>query len=318
MAERQAARTVALAWGLAAAPQRGPKRELSLERIVEAAIAIADAEGLAAVTMQRVAQSFDFTTMALYRYVATKDELHQLMLDAAFGDTIRPVAAPDWRAGLDGFIRALLEGYRSHPWALDIPLEAHVHLMPGQLRAADSALRAMRSLEVPAETKLALLIVLSSFVRGFAAVAREVLSEEEPEEATRELLREAVTPGEFPDIAPLVRDGRYFGEAPDGAPAAAPESAGDDAEILLDFAIGVLLGGVDAMAAAQDGAEGVADVPNGPPRTPQEDYEAAEAELRAHIELRKATQRRVRELERRENALRRVRDKAKEIAKASR
>lgn len=88
----EVSRTLALAWGLAAAPQRGPKRELSLERIVEAAIAIADAEGLAAVTMQRVAQTFEFSTMALYRYVTTKDELHRLMLDTALGAT--PSAGP--------------------------------------------------------------------------------------------------------------------------------------------------------------------------------------------------------------------------------
>ena len=85
MAEEEVSRVVAMAWGVAAAPQRGPKRELSLERIVEAAMKIADAEGLAAVTMQRVARSFGFTTMALYRYVSSKDDLHQLMLDASLG-----------------------------------------------------------------------------------------------------------------------------------------------------------------------------------------------------------------------------------------
>src|SRR5690625_5459189 len=59
MAEEEVSRVVAMAWGVAAAPQRGPKRELSHERIVEAAMEIADAEGLDAVTMQRVARSLD-------------------------------------------------------------------------------------------------------------------------------------------------------------------------------------------------------------------------------------------------------------------
>ncbi len=74
-------RAVALSWGVAERPQRGPKRELSIERIVDAAIEIADAEGLAAVSMSRVAASLGFTTMSLYRYLTSKDDLLLLMQD---------------------------------------------------------------------------------------------------------------------------------------------------------------------------------------------------------------------------------------------
>ena len=82
-ADPELPRGVALAWGVAAHPQRGPKRELSIERIVEAAIDIADAEGLAAVSMSRVAASLGFTTMSLYRYVTSKDDLILLMQEGA-------------------------------------------------------------------------------------------------------------------------------------------------------------------------------------------------------------------------------------------
>ncbi len=101
MSDDEVSRLVALAWGVAAAPQRGPKRELSHERIVEAAIELADAEGLQAVTMQRVAQGFGFTTMAMYRYVASKDDLHLLMLDASIPDDAWAVDHDDWRVGLE-------------------------------------------------------------------------------------------------------------------------------------------------------------------------------------------------------------------------
>src|SRR6187401_87608 len=82
-ADPELPRGVALAWGVAANPQRGPKRELSIERIVDAAVEIADAEGLGAVSMSRVAASLGFTTMSLYRYVTSKDDLILLMQEGA-------------------------------------------------------------------------------------------------------------------------------------------------------------------------------------------------------------------------------------------
>ena len=72
-----------IAWGVDKAPSRGPSRGLSHDRIVSAAMEIADRDGLPAVTMQAVAKSLGFTTMSLYRYVSNKDELMTLMQDAA-------------------------------------------------------------------------------------------------------------------------------------------------------------------------------------------------------------------------------------------
>lgn len=314
MDEAEVSRTLALAWGLAAAPQRGPKRELTLERIVDAAIGIADAEGLAAVTMQRVAQTFEFSTMALYRYVATKDELYRLMLDAAMGAEREPVDADDWQAELRAFLQGLLELYRRHPWVLDIPLSPDIHLMPGQLRAADLGLRAMRGFPVHAQTKLGVLIILSAFARGHAAVEREVLAGVDTNAATRALIEEAVTPALFPHVAPLVRSGAYFGDDPSGNPAPpSSETVQEEADAILGFATDVLLAGLETTLAGMPEAASPAPPPE---LSPQEGYEAAEAELRAHVELRKRTQQRVRELERQEAALHKARDRAKELAKA--
>src|SRR5215207_4733722 len=109
-------RAVALAWGVAANPQRGPKRELSIERIV-------DAEGLAAVSMSRVAASLGFTTMSLYRYVTSKDDLILLMQEAAT-DVPRPAEAVErgWREGVTAWVLAIRGAYREHPWLVDIPI----------------------------------------------------------------------------------------------------------------------------------------------------------------------------------------------------
>ena len=75
-------RGIALAWGVAASPQRGPKREMSVERIVEAAVEIADAEGIGAVSMAAVASRLGYTPMSLYRYVTAKDDLILLMQES--------------------------------------------------------------------------------------------------------------------------------------------------------------------------------------------------------------------------------------------
>ncbi|WP_416447245.1 TetR/AcrR family transcriptional regulator [Leucobacter sp. HNU] len=299
-------RTLALAWGLAAAPQRGPKRELTPERIVEAAVAIADAEGLAAVTMQRVAQTFEFSTMALYRYVATKDELHRLMLDASLSSAEGVIDAEHWRTGLREFLSELLDGYRRHPWALDIPLSSDIHFMPGQMRVADRALRAMRTLPATEPAKLSVLMLFAAFARGHAAVEREVLAGGEISPETRALVEEAVTPGRFPDVALLVRSGTYFGDADAGA------FAEDDTALIFEFALGVLLDGLESTFSGAQTPPPAPAVDLSPP----EALERAEAELRAGIELRKQAQRRVREAERAEAELRRTRDRAKEAAKA--
>lgn len=309
MDDGEPTRVVALAWGAAAAPQRGPKRELTLERIVDAAVGLADAEGLAAVTMQRVAKTFGYTTMAMYRYVATKDDLHLLMVDAAAGEPI-DVDDGDWRAGLEQWTRWMLDVYAAHPWMLDIPISMEALLMPGQMRIADAALRAMRTLPVSEGERLLLLMQLSTHARGTAVILRDMAGPAAIiAPATRALVREVATRGRFPDLAPLVASGLYTGDTPEGVE---PSGAGVPPE---DMAVGLRLL-LDGIAATVERGDGVVPQP-APPTSPAEALELAEAELAAGIALRKATQRRVRDLERREHALRTARDAAKAAARAA-
>lgn len=309
--EEDVSRTVSLAWGVAAAPQRGPKRELSHERIVEAAIEIADTEGLPAVTMQRVAQSFGFTTMALYRYVATKNELYTLMLDAAAGVEAVPVDTENWRAGLEQLSRWLLDLYGAHPWLLDIPPSTESLLLPGQVRVADAGLRAMRTLPITDDERLGLLQIISTFVRGHARTVHDIRHGPGVSAATRELAREVVTAARFPGLAPLIDSGTFFGGDPARRPGATADD--DDAD---SFALGleVILGGIETTfgqrAAPPEPAGAV-------PPTPQQELERAEQELQNAIALRKATQRRANELVKAENQARAARDKAKQEAKAA-
>jgi len=111
------AATAELLWRGRDVPTRGPKRTLDLDVIAETAVRIADAEGLAAVSMQRVAGALDVTKMALYRYVTSKAELTAIMIELAVGVPPDLAAVPGgWRARITEFTRLLAEAWQQHPW----------------------------------------------------------------------------------------------------------------------------------------------------------------------------------------------------------
>ena len=104
-------------WAPRPRPTRGPKPALTLGQIADAAIAVADAEGLAAVSMQRVAADLGYTKMSLYRYLPGKAELVAAMIEWALGDP--PAVGGEWRPALTEWARALLRAYAGHAWALE-------------------------------------------------------------------------------------------------------------------------------------------------------------------------------------------------------
>lgn len=217
-------RAVALSWGVAERPQRGPKRELSIERIVETAIAIADADGLPAVSMSRIAADLGFTTMSLYRYVTSKDDVLALMQDAVCDVPIPPEdndAPHDWRQGLRGWAMATIHVIEAHPWFPDIPIGG-VPLMPNNLAVLDWGLREMRGLPLTDGEKMSVALLLSSYARATGIVERDVrrsrTAEAPPQhgEAFVAALAELVTPERFPHLAPLVAAGGYVDDGSDG------------------------------------------------------------------------------------------------------
>lgn len=110
--------TTALLWdGSRPARRRGPKPAMSIGQIVAVAVAVADSEGLDAVSMQRVAGELDVTKMSLYRYVASKAELVALMIELAVGtppDLARTRGG--WRRRLEAWAGHLTETWQEHPW----------------------------------------------------------------------------------------------------------------------------------------------------------------------------------------------------------
>jgi len=119
--------TRAAAWPCSGAARRpgdaGPSNACPPTRWVKAAIALADAEGLAALSMRRVAEAVGVSPMSLYTYVPSKAELVDLMFDRALGDTADPDdAVAGWRAKLAFIARERWALVERHPWFLDLPL----------------------------------------------------------------------------------------------------------------------------------------------------------------------------------------------------
>ncbi|MGK4581890.1 TetR/AcrR family transcriptional regulator [Kitasatospora sp. HPMI-4] len=153
---------LALLWGEQEQPRRGPKPSLTAGRIVAGAIKIADAEGLNAVSMQRVAAELDVTTMALYRYFPGKPELIDLMVDAALGTPVATAGLPDdWRPRLADWARQCWALYRRHPWILAATTMRRQLMGPNQLAWLDAALAVLSraGLSAPQQHEAFLLVI---------------------------------------------------------------------------------------------------------------------------------------------------------------
>jgi len=162
-------RSFQLLWGRPRRGSRGPVPGLSVERIAEAAIALADAEGLGALSMRRLARALGVAPMALYRYVPGKAELLDVMVDTVIGE--QPVgAAGEWRDRLAAAARAIRAQHERHPWLAPATLE-RPPLGPNAVAAYERLLAAASGIGLrPAETVAAVELVAGY---GRAAAARE-------------------------------------------------------------------------------------------------------------------------------------------------
>ena len=161
------------AWGLQSRPAKGPKPALSLDRIVTAAVRIADTDGLAAVSMSKVAAEVGATAMALYRYVGNKDELLALMVDAALGAAPEGQSGQDWRAGLAAWAWAAGESYRRHPWALRVPIRG-IPALPNQFGWMDRGLHCLRDSGLGAQEQLSAILLISNLVRVYRSIEIDI------------------------------------------------------------------------------------------------------------------------------------------------
>ncbi|MFG2417105.1 GntR family transcriptional regulator [Streptomyces goshikiensis] len=161
---------------VAARPATGQGRRPAAEddgaqrgRIVRAAVAIADAEGLAALTMRRLAAELGVSAMSLYRHVSNKEQLVALMADAAFGEQALPERPPPhWRERLELSAALQWRLYRAHPWLAGAMNLSRPLLIPNGIRHIDWALAALDGLGLDTDARMHAAVTLFGYVRGHA------------------------------------------------------------------------------------------------------------------------------------------------------
>ncbi|GGU32263.1 TetR/AcrR family transcriptional regulator [Streptomyces lavendofoliae] len=237
-------RSLELLWGTGEPPSRGPKRGLTVDRIVTAAVAVADAEGLDAVSMRRLSADLGVGTMSLYRYVPGKAELLDLMLDRVRGLMLdlQPAEPCDWHAAVDALARAELDLYRRHPWLLKVN-QTRTVLGPSALRGLELALTGLKGMGLTDPELISVIIAVQSFVTGIVRMEAETVeaaketgvSDEEFWTRQEPFLVRAMDTGDYPMMAAL-----------------SPDAFSSEFDH-FEFGLRALMGGFEAMVAEAAG-----------------------------------------------------------------
>ncbi len=197
-------RGLALLWGIDDRQRRGPRPTLTIQDIGAAAVRLADAEGLAAVSMSKVASALGFTTMSLYRYVDSKDDVFLAMLDAAYGAPPANREHRDWRAGLTWWCGANRAALVRHPWILQIPLSGPP-VAPNLAAWMEEGLAALSATGLPEQDKLSSLLLAEVYVRGQVQLMSAFAPTEEDDYAGR--MRRVLEPDRFPHLGAALASG---------------------------------------------------------------------------------------------------------------
>ncbi|MFD7623133.1 TetR/AcrR family transcriptional regulator [Streptomyces sp. NPDC059802] len=195
----------------------GSAPQLTVERIVRAGIDVADTEGLDALSMRRVATDLGASTMALYRYVASKDDLVALMVEAALTAVPLPDTLPrNWRHGLERAAYRDWELYHRHPWILSkVLVTAWTHSSPALAADSESAFSAFDGLGLEPADAFRYMFMFASYVQG---VALTYVSDVEAERQARSTGRRTAhepddehsslyEPGAYPRLGPAMLAG---------------------------------------------------------------------------------------------------------------
>ncbi|MFJ2033117.1 TetR/AcrR family transcriptional regulator C-terminal domain-containing protein [Streptosporangium sp. NPDC087985] len=222
----------------AVAPRRptlGP--ELTRERVVRAAIGIADVEGLATLSMRRIATGLGVAVMSLYRYVASKEELLMLMTDAVLAEGALPEPPPGWRAWMELAARTQWALYHRHPWLAQAASFTRPLPTPNAMVQAERAMRAVDGLGLDPVTMVHIYATVANYVRGTA------INLEAEAEAAQET---GMTDQEWIDseLLPRMEEFPLLSKIP-------PNSL--DLDTLFEFGLRRLLDGLEVLIGDSDG-----------------------------------------------------------------
>jgi AcrR family transcriptional regulator len=206
--------------------------------VIQAGIEVAVADGLASVSMARVAERLGVSTMALYRYVPGKDDLLELMVDTALG--LPPAAAADesWREGLRRWAVGVRDAYRAHPWTLRVPITGPP-LGPNNVRWLENGLAALRATKLTGQEKVFCVLLISGCVRNEELLQHDFMTGQHADQPNHQYARwlaQLVDAADFPDLSAVLASG------------AVADEEGLDAE--FDFGVDRILDGIGVLVAA--------------------------------------------------------------------
>jgi len=215
-----------------ARPEPGSRRPRhTRQRIAETALALADAEGIDAVSMRRVATELGLGTMSLYHYVRGKDELIDLMSDGILGGQLVDEAElrQGWRPALRAIAIATRRNFERHPWILGA-LQPRPRAVPGpnSLRHFDQSVGAVADLEVDLRTRMEIVSLIDDYVFGFSLRAylaglEERVEQAEPGwmQAVFDYMAVELETGAYPNVQRIVDENRAAGGRDEDLPAMA-------------------------------------------------------------------------------------------------
>jgi AcrR family transcriptional regulator len=186
---------------------RERRTPLSADAIVRVALAIADADGVEAVSMRRVATELGVGTMTLYHHVADKDELLDLMSDAVAGELVVPGELPGhWREALRAIAHQTFDAFMRHRWLVETAGMRPV-ATPNQLRHIEQSIVAIHDLDVDERTAAAMVMATDDYTFGYVR-RRLTFGDAQPWAGPRERARvqELLSTGEFPILAAILAE----------------------------------------------------------------------------------------------------------------
>lgn len=153
-------------WERVEGAERATRLALDHRRIGLTAVQIADADGLDAVSMRRLAGELGVATMALYRYVTSKEDVFWLMVDSTLADTADPGDDADWRDVVHSHAVGARRVILRHPWLVEVGARVAIGLTPSRMAVAERILRSFDELGLDADDRMAVLGTVNSYVWG--------------------------------------------------------------------------------------------------------------------------------------------------------
>jgi AcrR family transcriptional regulator len=189
-----------------AIPRAQPRRRLSRQRVLRAAVAHADAGGLEALTMRQLAEMLQVAPMALYRHIAHKDDLIDAMIEVVFSEIGLPSGGADWKTAMRERALSLRDVLARHRWAIGL-MESRRHPGPANLRHHDAVIGKLRAAGLDIAMAAHAFSVLDSYIYGFATTKMNLPFDTSTEVAAvaKDML-EPFPANEYPNLVEFVTE----------------------------------------------------------------------------------------------------------------